>query len=154
MADQKLTEVVEYSTMNDTDKFVANIDSAVRQITLTNLIKIVKTKIGSLKNPNALKFTGAINDSYDGSVAKTINIPSLDVATSTKLGGVKPITKTSDMTQRVGVDSSGGLWTAPSSSTTPSSGSVSYDTSTGDLTVQTVSSIKYDDSTGNLQIGG
>lgn len=33
-------------------------------------------------------------------------------------------------------------------------GSVSYDTSTGDLTVQTVSSIKYDDSTGNLQIGG
>ena len=33
-------------------------------------------------------------------------------------------------------------------------GSVSFDTSTGDLTISTVTSIKYDDSTGNLQIGG
>lgn len=37
----------------------------------------------------------------------------IPVATSTTLGGVKPIAKTSDMTQTVGVDSSGRLYTTP-----------------------------------------
>lgn len=37
----------------------------------------------------------------------------IPVATSTRLGGVKPIAKTSDMTQTVGVDSSGRLYTTP-----------------------------------------
>mgnify|MGYP007092383279 CR=1 FL=1 len=37
----------------------------------------------------------------------------IPVATSAKLGGVKPIAKTSDMTQTVGVDSSGRLYTTP-----------------------------------------
>ena len=37
----------------------------------------------------------------------------IPVATSTKLGGVKPIAKTSDMTQTVGIDSSGRLYTTP-----------------------------------------
>ena len=39
----------------------------------------------------------------------------LPVATDTTLGGVKPVTKTDDMTQAVGVDEDGGLWTAPGS---------------------------------------
>ena len=41
---------------------------------------------------------------------KLENIP---IATSTKLGGVKPVAKTSDMTQSVGVDANGALYTAP-----------------------------------------
>lgn len=37
----------------------------------------------------------------------------LPVATETTLGGVKPVTKTDAMTQAVGVDAGGALWTAP-----------------------------------------
>ena len=37
----------------------------------------------------------------------------LPVANSTTLGGVKPVAKTSDMTQSVGVDANGALYTAP-----------------------------------------
>lgn len=40
---------------------------------------------------------------------KLENIP---IATSTTLGGVKPVTKTDDMTQQVGVDANGVLYTA------------------------------------------
>lgn len=36
----------------------------------------------------------------------------LPVASSTQLGGVRPVAKTDDMTQAVGVDEAGGLWTA------------------------------------------
>ena len=32
----------------------------------------------TLPNPNALTFTGAVTGSYDGSEAKTINIPTVD----------------------------------------------------------------------------
>ena len=41
---------------------------------------------------------------------KLENIP---IATSTTLGGVKPVAKTSNMTQSVGVDANGALYTAP-----------------------------------------
>lgn len=37
----------------------------------------------------------------------------LPVATSENLGGVMPVDKTEDMTQSVGVDAAGGLWTVP-----------------------------------------
>lgn len=37
----------------------------------------------------------------------------LPVASLTQLGGVKPVAKTDAMTQSVGLDASGGLWTAP-----------------------------------------
>ena len=37
----------------------------------------------------------------------------LPIATSAQLGGVQPAAKTDDMTQEVGVDENGGLWTAP-----------------------------------------
>lgn len=39
----------------------------------------------------------------------------LPVASSTTLGGVKPVTKTASMTQEVGVDASGALYTEPGS---------------------------------------
>lgn len=40
----------------------------------------------------------------------------LPIASETTLGGVKPVTKTDAMTQSVGVDEAGGLWTAPGGS--------------------------------------
>ena len=39
----------------------------------------------------------------------------LPIASSTKLGGVKPVAKTDDMTQSVGVDEAGALWAIPGS---------------------------------------
>lgn len=41
----------------------------------------------------------------------------LPVASSTTLGGVKPVARTSDMTQNVGVDANGALYTAPGGGT-------------------------------------
>lgn len=38
----------------------------------------------------------------------------MPVASPNTLGGVKPVAKTDDMTQSVGVDSNGALWTEPS----------------------------------------
>lgn len=40
-------------------------------------------------------------------------LQSVPIATSTKVGGVKPASKNTEMTQPVGVDSNGALWTAP-----------------------------------------
>lgn len=40
----------------------------------------------------------------------------LPIASSTQLGGVKPVAKTDTMTQEIGVDGAGGLWTAPGGS--------------------------------------
>ena len=39
----------------------------------------------------------------------------LPIASSTQLGGVQPVAKTDAMTQSVGVDEAGGLWTVPGS---------------------------------------
>ena len=123
MPDKKLTEVDVSSTIADNDKLFGNISNAVKQITLTDLVTIIKNKIGSLKNPNKLKFTGAVTNEYDGSKEVTINIPEnsggsykLPVANSTTLGGVKPVSKTSEMSQDVGVDSNGKLYTISSGS--------------------------------------
>ena len=43
-------------------------------------------------------------------------LQSVPIATSSKVGGVKPASKTTQMTQTVGVDSNGALWTAPAAS--------------------------------------
>ena len=75
MPDKKLTEVDASTTLADNDKLFGNISNAVKQITLTDLVTIIKNKIGSLKNPNKLKFTGAVTNEYDGSKEVTINIP-------------------------------------------------------------------------------
>lgn len=40
-------------------------------------------------------------------------LQSVPLATSSAVGGVKPVAKTDDMTQAVGVDSNGALWTEP-----------------------------------------
>lgn len=76
----------------------------------------------TLPNPNKLKLTGAVTAEYDGSSEVSVKIPeggsggyTLPIASPTTLGGVQPATKTDDMTQAVGVDDAGGLWTAPGS---------------------------------------
>ena len=70
-----------------------------------------------------LTFTGAVKATYDGKKAVTVNIPTgggnnasytLPVASPTTLGGVKPVTKTASMTQPIGVDAEGRLYTEPS----------------------------------------
>ena len=70
----------------------------------------------SLKNPNKLKLTGAVTAEYDGSREVSVEIPAgggynLPIASPTTLGGVQPAAKTDEMTQAVGVDALGGLWT-------------------------------------------
>lgn len=44
------------------------------------------------------------------------SIDNLPIASATTLGGVMPAAKTDEMTQAVGVDEAGGLWTAPGGS--------------------------------------
>ena len=113
----------------------------------------IPTVPSTLPNPNALTFTGAVNETYDGSAAKSVAIPTvpttlpnpnkliltgavtaeydgsaevsveipaggsggytLPIASATQLGGVKPAAKTNEMTQAVGVDAEGRLFTAP-----------------------------------------
>lgn len=63
----------------------------------------------------------------------------LPVASSTTLGGVKPIAKTTAMTQKVGVDDNGALWTNPASLSVASSttlGGVKPVAKTSDMTQQ------------------
>lgn len=72
----------------------------------------------SLKNPNKLILSGAVTAEYDGSSEVRVEIPAgggsayeLPIASATQLGGVMPVAKTDEMTQAVGVDDAGGLWT-------------------------------------------
>ena len=51
--------------------------SAAQGVALKALIDAISVP-DKLPNPNALTFTGAVTGSYDGSEAKTINIPTVD----------------------------------------------------------------------------
>lgn len=81
----------------------------------------IPTVPSTLPNPYALTFTGAVSETYDGSEEVSIEIPTggdsytLPVASANTLGGVKPISATSDMTQDVGVTGDGKLKTATAS---------------------------------------
>ena len=94
----------------------------------------------SLKNPNKLTFTGAVTAEYDGSAPVSVEIPAggggsytLPVASATRLGGVMPAAKTDEMTQAVGVDDAGGLWTMAGGGS--ASGSSDYEL-VSDLTIE------------------
>ena len=82
----------------------------------------IPTVPSALPNPNKLKLTGAVTAEYDGSAEVSVEIPAvgggsytLPIASPTTLGGVMPAAKTDEMTQAVGVDEAGGLWTAAGS---------------------------------------
>lgn len=78
---------------------------------LEQLEALVKNKLDkSGYEPN--KFLGTDKDG--DVVTKDVEEFTLEVATETKLGGVKPVTKTDDMTQEVGVDKDGKLFTEQS----------------------------------------
>lgn len=108
----KLNELNEAKANNDDLAAVAKSGSYTD---LTNKPEI-PTIPESLKNPNKLTFTGAVTAEYDGSEEVNVEIPAgggytLPIASATQLGGVMPAAKTDEMTQSVGVDEAGGLWT-------------------------------------------
>ena len=53
---------------------------------------------------------GATSSSGSGTGGSSYTLP---IANATTLGGVKPVSKTSEMTQAVGIDSEGRLYTKP-----------------------------------------
>lgn len=69
-------------------------------------------EINGTVNLHKVSKTGSYNDLNDKpTIPESYALP---VATSETLGGVKPETKTAEMTQTVGVDADGKLWTTPS----------------------------------------
>lgn len=71
-------------------------------------------------NPLVYKYvkpdTGIPKSDLESSVQTSLSkadsaLQSIPIATPSVVGGVKPVTKTSEMTQEVGVDSNGALWT-------------------------------------------
>lgn len=123
----KQTTDSEIQQLNSKDSELENLISANEEDIESKVQELDNKKLNreetpnTLPNPYALTFTGAVSGTYDGSAAKTINIPSvsggggssyeLPIATPTQLGGVKPVAKTDEMTQEVGVDEAGGLFT-------------------------------------------
>lgn len=76
----------------------------------------------TLPNPYKLKLSGAVSAEYDGSSEVRVEIPAgggsgyeLPIASATQLGGVMPVAKTDEMTQAVGVNAEGRLFTAAGS---------------------------------------
>ncbi len=67
-------------------------------------LSVYQKKTDSELKTNDKTIVGAINEIKD-------NQKDLPVASSTQIGGVKPVAKTEDMTQEVGVDSEGKLFT-------------------------------------------
>ena len=100
MANKKITDVDVVSTVSDADYFFVNQGQSIKQIKKSDIPKPIYTaeEVGALPNttiiptalpnPNALTFTGAVTESYDGSSPIEINIPEgggTDVAVDTTL---------------------------------------------------------------------
>ena len=69
-------------------------------------------------------FSGSYNDLTDKpTIPEAYTLP---IASETTLGGVKPVAKTDAMTQSVGVDEAGALWTAEASGSGGGSGGIGY----------------------------
>ena len=65
---------------------------------------------------------GATGGSGSGTGGSSYTLP---IANATTLGGVKPVSKTSEMTQAVGIDSEGRLYTKPGTGGSGSGGGLS-----------------------------
>ena len=65
---------------------------------------------------------GTIGSSSSGTGGSSYTLP---IANATTLGGVKPVSKTSEMTQAVGIDSEGRLYTKPGTGGSGSGGGLS-----------------------------
>lgn len=84
----------------------------------------VITATYATKTENNAKYTkpstGIPKSDLESSVQTSLSkadsaLQSIPIATPSVVGGVKPVTKTSEMTQEVGVDSNGALWTKEAS---------------------------------------
>lgn len=97
---------------------VTSVDGQTGAVT-TNAVKYTTQSLTTAQKAQARSNIGAGTSSFDGDYNSLTNKPTipdeytLPVATNTVLGGVMPVTKTTAMTQSVGVDSSGRLYTSP-----------------------------------------
>lgn len=111
-----LTNDSGYITANDAP--VKSVDGQTGAVT-TNAVKTTAQALTNAQKAQARANIGAGTSNFSGSyndLSDKPDIPSkytLPVANSTTLGGVKPVAKTSDMTQSVGVDANGALYTTP-----------------------------------------
>ena len=71
---------------------------------------------------------GTTGSSSSGTGGSSYTLP---IANATTLGGVKPVSKTSEMTQAVGIDSEGRLYTKPGTGGSGSGGGLSSAYSVG-----------------------
>ena len=91
---------------------------AASTITDNNLVAdraLISDSSGKVAVSNVTSTELGYLDGVTSNVQTQLNnkLEEIPVATSTTLGGVKPVAKTSDMTQSVGVDANGALYTAP-----------------------------------------
>lgn len=109
-----------YITANDVP--VKSVDGATGDV-VTNAVKTTAQSLTNTQKAQARTNIGAGTSSFDGDYNSLSNKPTipeeytLPVATSTELGGVMPVAKTTAMTQAVGVDDNGRLYTSPGGGT-------------------------------------
>lgn len=107
------------------EKTWEDIEASIRRDLAYKLSTPNSAKVGDYLRVKVVNIDGTIE--LEGATVSSGPVQSesytLPVATSTTLGGVKPVAKTSAMTQSVGVDGNGRLYTAPSGT------AVSIDTS-------------------------
>ena len=89
--------------------------STITEDNLTASRALVSNSSGKVAVSNVTSTELGYLDGVTSNVQTQLNnkLENIPIATSTTLGGVKPVAKTSDMTQSVGVDANGALYTAP-----------------------------------------
>lgn len=89
--------------------------STITENNLTTNRALVSNSSGKVAVSNVTSTELGYLYGVTGNVQTQLNnkLEEIPVANSTTLGGVKPVTKTSDMTQNVGVDANGALYTVP-----------------------------------------
>ncbi|MGQ4525731.1 SGNH/GDSL hydrolase family protein [Intestinibacter bartlettii] len=112
-------EKITTAELNRMEEGISNVSSQCKDIANElgrdaegNLIPLQTTEQSVRGAINELK-----NNQGSGGIGSSYTLP---IATSTKLGGVKPVSKTDEMTQEVGVDTEGKLYTNPSATGTGS----------------------------------
>ncbi len=89
--------------------------STITENNLTANRALVSNSSGKVEVSNVTSIELGYLDGVTGNIQTQLNkkLETIPIASSTTLGGVKPVAKTSDMTQSVGVDATGALYTAP-----------------------------------------